>query len=146
MAGISCEHCCGAEQVFDLKEAKKQLKHYHKKGPRKTSRKLIQAIKFLSSNDKSLLEIGGGIGADDQDHLGRLDVAHHGALDEVHDIEQRVVDCGVGAQPDRGGDRHVGRCERGDDPFWWSSHRRAWCRAVSSRRRTSRLQTGQLHR
>ena len=35
---------------------------------------------------------------------------------EVHDVERRAVDVVVGAQPERGCDRNVGRSERRDDP------------------------------
>lgn len=60
---MTCKHCCGADRLFDLKGAKKELKKYKKKGPGKSSKRLIS---FIFANDtlgKSLLDIGGGIGA-----------------------------------------------------------------------------------
>lgn len=59
---MTCEHCCGADKVFDEKEAAKQLKRYRKKGPRKTSRLLIKGIKNTLKDELSILDIGGGIG------------------------------------------------------------------------------------
>ena len=52
--------------------------------------------------------------------LGREASAGHGvagddAVDVLHDVEGRAVDGVVGAEPDRGGDRHRCRCEGGDD-------------------------------
>ncbi|HAW51530.1 MAG TPA: hypothetical protein DCX54_04250 [Flavobacteriales bacterium] len=60
---MTCQHCCGADKVFDDKEALKQRKRYHKNGPRKTSRLLIEGIKAHLNDEKSVLDIGGGIGA-----------------------------------------------------------------------------------
>jgi len=59
---MTCEHCCGADTFFNEKEARKQLKRYRKKGPRKTSYNLIQGIKSIKNGSNSLLDIGGGIG------------------------------------------------------------------------------------
>ena len=63
MTDITCEHCCGADKLFDEKSARKQKKRYLKKGPRKTTRKLIGLITESMNGASSLLEIGGGIGA-----------------------------------------------------------------------------------
>lgn len=60
---MTCKHCCGADQLFDIKGAKKELKKYKKKGPGKSTRKLMEMM-FINQdlNGKSLLDIGGGIG------------------------------------------------------------------------------------
>ena len=60
---MTCEHCCGADKLFDLKGAKKELKKYVKSGPSRVTKKLIQALSTFDKNDKKLLDIGGGIGA-----------------------------------------------------------------------------------
>ncbi len=60
---MTCEHCCGADRLFDLKGAKKDLKKYKKKGPSKITKKLINALSDYEKKDKTLLDIGGGIGA-----------------------------------------------------------------------------------
>lgn len=59
---MSCNYCCGADGLFDLKGAKKELRKYQKKGPGKPTKKLIDLL-FKDVNEKSLIDIGGGIGA-----------------------------------------------------------------------------------
>jgi len=59
---MSCKHCCGANIQFDLKNAKKDLKHYIKRGPRKPTKILTEGLKNLNLNGLSLLDIGGGVG------------------------------------------------------------------------------------
>ena len=59
---MSC-NCCGAERLFNLKAAKKELKKYKKSGAGKPTQALINAIGSSELKDKSLLDIGGGIGA-----------------------------------------------------------------------------------
>ncbi len=56
-------HCCGANEIFDLKQARKQLKKYRRRGPRGSTGKLLNQIGQSSMNNKTLLDIGGGIGA-----------------------------------------------------------------------------------
>lgn len=59
---MTCAHCCGAESIFDKKEANKNLKTYRKKGPNKTTKILIDALCKEDIEGLSLLDIGGGIG------------------------------------------------------------------------------------
>ena len=66
---MPCEHCCGADQVFDLKTAKKERKRYFKKGPKGATKKLIEALANIPAKDKTLLDIGGGIGILQWNHL-----------------------------------------------------------------------------
>lgn len=60
---MACEYCCGADQLFDLKGAKKELKKYKKKGPGKPTKKLIELLFRNGVENQTLLDIGGGIGA-----------------------------------------------------------------------------------
>ena len=60
---MTCQHCCDANMIFDIKNAKKELKRYKKKGAIGVTRKLIAAMATLPKQDKTLLDIGGGIGA-----------------------------------------------------------------------------------
>lgn len=60
---MGCEHCCGADMLFDLKSAQKELRSYKKRGPRKTTKKLLALLSGYDQKGKSLLDIGGGIGA-----------------------------------------------------------------------------------
>ncbi len=61
---MTCErHCCGADQFFDLKNARKKIKHYKKKGAIKTTKKMVDLLFLQDVKGKSLLDVGGGIGA-----------------------------------------------------------------------------------
>ncbi len=57
------EHCCGADLFFDEKTARKQYRQYLKKGPGKVTTRMIRHLGPISLSEKSLLDIGGGIGA-----------------------------------------------------------------------------------
>lgn len=60
---MPCEHCCGANQFFDLKVARKKMKYYKRKGPGKATKKLLSLLSAQEMKNKSLLDIGGGVGA-----------------------------------------------------------------------------------
>ena len=60
---MGCCQCQGIENMFDEKSAQKELKRYLKKGPTKTTRLLLDAIRVLGVKGLSFLDIGGGIGA-----------------------------------------------------------------------------------
>ena len=75
---MTCEHCCDSEKIFNEKEAKKRLRKYLKKGPRKTSHALLKTLKTELNGYKSVLDIGAGIGAVHLDLLENgLDRATH---------------------------------------------------------------------
>ena len=58
----SCQ-CQGIEIQFDSREAARKLAGYQKNGPAKTTRILISALKEVGVEGRTLLDIGGGIGA-----------------------------------------------------------------------------------
>ncbi|UCG03809.1 MAG: class I SAM-dependent methyltransferase [Candidatus Heimdallarchaeota archaeon] len=60
---MSCPQCNGIETTFNHKSALKELKNYHKKGPNKSTRFLINYLVSKGIEDKTLLDIGGGVGA-----------------------------------------------------------------------------------
>ena len=60
---MSCPQCVGIEQFFDAKEAERELGDYRRKGPDKTTRMLIDALVSAGVTGKTLLDIGGGVGA-----------------------------------------------------------------------------------
>ncbi|MGK7390709.1 MAG: class I SAM-dependent methyltransferase [Candidatus Cyclobacteriaceae bacterium M2_1C_046] len=60
---MTCAHCCDTNKFFDDKTARKELKHYNKKGPTGTTRAILKALSEIPKKDKTLLDIGGGIGA-----------------------------------------------------------------------------------
>src|SRR5438270_335838 len=58
----SCQ-CQGIEVQFNRREAAKKLADYRKNGPADTTRILIAALKEAGVAGRTLLDIGGGIGA-----------------------------------------------------------------------------------
>jgi magnesium-protoporphyrin O-methyltransferase len=60
---MNCCQCQGIEQLFNEPHVTKELARYRAKGPEKTSRMLIEALKKKGVRGMTLLDIGGGIGA-----------------------------------------------------------------------------------
>src|SRR5690349_15013864 len=64
---MSCSQCAGIEQVFNDAEAKRQLRRLNRRGPARTTRLLIDAIRraldAMDLREATLLDIGAGIGA-----------------------------------------------------------------------------------
>lgn len=60
---MNCCQCQGIELTFDDKMARGELEDYREKGPSKGSKLLIETLKGEGVEGKSLLDIGGGIGA-----------------------------------------------------------------------------------
>ncbi|HJS30089.1 MAG TPA: methyltransferase domain-containing protein [Anaerolineales bacterium] len=60
---MTCPQCSAIEEVFDRENAEKELKAYRKKGPQKVEKILIDALKDAGVDGRSLIDIGGGIGA-----------------------------------------------------------------------------------
>lgn len=58
---MSCHQCEGIEGLFDEKMARRELRRYHRKGARKTTRILLHAVRD-DAEGKTLLDIGGGVG------------------------------------------------------------------------------------
>ena len=58
----SCQ-CQGIEDLFNDKTARRDLKHYHRKGALGLTRDLITFLDEQGVEGRSLLDIGGGIGA-----------------------------------------------------------------------------------
>jgi 2-polyprenyl-3-methyl-5-hydroxy-6-metoxy-1,4-benzoquinol methylase len=60
---MTCPHCQGVEKIFDQGTAERDLKAYRAHGPGTTTRLLIEALKAAGIADRTLLDIGGGVGA-----------------------------------------------------------------------------------
>lgn len=60
---MTCDQCRGIEGMFGRKQAERQVARYRRRGPDKTTRMLIEAIKAEGVDGLTLLDIGGGIGA-----------------------------------------------------------------------------------
>jgi len=58
-----CSQCQGIEGFFDKREAGRKLRLYRKSGPSKTTSILVDAVKEKGVEGKSLLDVGGGVGA-----------------------------------------------------------------------------------
>ena len=59
---MACCHCEGVEEEFNEAVARRQLRRYRRRGPKRTTRWLLEAIKQHGAEGKSFLDIGGGIG------------------------------------------------------------------------------------
>jgi magnesium-protoporphyrin O-methyltransferase len=64
----SCQ-CEGIEAVFNQAEAGRKLKEYHKKGPVASTRLLLSALRAAGVAGRTLLDVGGGVGAIQYDLL-----------------------------------------------------------------------------
>ena len=60
---MNCCQCEGIEEVFDRKQANKDLDQLHKEGLSDTTRMLVDAIKAEGVQGSTVLDIGGGVGA-----------------------------------------------------------------------------------
>ena len=68
---MTCCHCQGVAQMFDEKMARRQLRHYRRKGPAKGTRQLIHAVAEGGVEGRTFIDIGGGIGAIQHDLMER---------------------------------------------------------------------------
>jgi hypothetical protein len=66
---MTCPHCQGAEKVFDQRTADQDFRAYRTRGPNHTTRLLIEALKAAGITGSTLLDIGGGVGAIQQELL-----------------------------------------------------------------------------
>jgi hypothetical protein len=60
---MSCTQCQGIEDLFSEEYVAKELKQYRRRGPDKTTKILIEALKEEEVEGLTLLDIGGGLGA-----------------------------------------------------------------------------------
>ena len=64
-------HCQGVARMFDEKMARRQLRHYRRKGPGKGTRQLIDAVAEDGVEGRTFVDIGGGVGAIQHDLMDR---------------------------------------------------------------------------
>ena len=60
---MPCSSCLGIEKQFDQAWAAGDLRRYRKRGPMRTTQLLVDALKAEGVEGQTLLDIGGGIGA-----------------------------------------------------------------------------------
>lgn len=58
-----CSHCQDADILFNPRTARRELRRYRRKGPNKSTRLLLDAIRPRLTEGWTLLDVGGGIGA-----------------------------------------------------------------------------------
>lgn len=59
---MTCDQCRGIEGFFGRQQAERQIARYRRRGPDKTTRMLVEAIRAEGVDGLTLLDIGGGIG------------------------------------------------------------------------------------
>jgi hypothetical protein len=74
-----CPDCRGVEKIFDQGTAEQDLKAYRAYGPGTTTRLLIAALKAAGVADRTLLDIGGGVGlcSTSSSKIGRAAPSRH---------------------------------------------------------------------
>lgn len=60
---MSCEQCLGLERLFGERKARTDLRRYRRRGLRRSTRVLVDAIVAQGISNSTVLDIGGGIGA-----------------------------------------------------------------------------------
>jgi 2-polyprenyl-3-methyl-5-hydroxy-6-metoxy-1,4-benzoquinol methylase len=58
-----CTHCQDAESFFSRRTARRELRRYRRRGPPRFTRRLLDLIPDRDVRERSLLDVGGGIGA-----------------------------------------------------------------------------------
>ncbi len=75
---MSCAQCLGIEDLFNERRAAAQLRRYRRRGPGRTSRLLVESIAAQGVAGRTVLDIGGGLGAV---YLGLLSAGAREAVD-----------------------------------------------------------------
>lgn len=60
---MNCCQCQGIEELFSEEFVANELRRYHRRGPIKTTKILVEALKEAGVDGLTLLDIGGGLGA-----------------------------------------------------------------------------------
>jgi magnesium-protoporphyrin O-methyltransferase len=60
---MTCAHCVGSEKFFDEKRARSDVKRYRRRGPDRSSQLLIDLLLEAGVRERSVLDVGGGVGA-----------------------------------------------------------------------------------
>jgi spermidine synthase len=56
-------HCCAIDDTFDRKLADRDIQNYRRKGPSRSTRRLLSAMVAAEVSDATVLDVGGGVGA-----------------------------------------------------------------------------------
>lgn len=115
---MNCAQCQGIEDLFSEKYVAKELKRYRRRGPDKTTRMLIEALKKEGVEGLTLLDIGGGLGAIQHEMLraglqsatdieasrafltaAKAETARRGYAERVHYQHGNFIDLAADVQP-----------------------------------------------
>jgi hypothetical protein len=58
-----CTHCQDSESLFGRRTARRDLRRYRRRGPQPVSRRLLGLIDEADISGRTLLDVGGGVGA-----------------------------------------------------------------------------------
>lgn len=60
---MACTQCVGLESEFSDRIARRELATYRRRGPRTSTRRLLEAVRSLGVSGATVLDVGGGVGA-----------------------------------------------------------------------------------
>ena len=60
---MTCPHCVGSRRLFDRCKARRDLRRYRHKGPTAPTRILLDALIEAGVRGRTVMDIGGGVGA-----------------------------------------------------------------------------------
>ncbi len=89
---MSCCQCQGVEEEFNPRVARRQMRRYRKRGPKKTTSWLIEAIVSKGLPSPSLLDIGGGIGEIQHELVDKAGAEHVTNVDASSAYQDRARD------------------------------------------------------
>ncbi len=86
-----CTHCQAIDQQFGPAMARRDLQRYHKKGPDKTTKMLLRAIRERGLSSGTLLDVGAGVGVLHHELLGhQVETATHVEASSAYLTEARA--------------------------------------------------------
>ncbi len=86
-----CTHCQAIDQQFGPAMARRDLQRYHKKGPDKSTKMLLRAIRERGLSSGTLLDVGAGVGVLHHELLGhQVETATHVEASSAYLTEARA--------------------------------------------------------
>ena len=86
-----CAYCQATDKEFGPARARRDLRRYHKKGPDKTTRMLLSAIRERGLSSGTLLDVGAGVGVLHHELLGhQVETATHVEVSSAYLTEARA--------------------------------------------------------
>ncbi len=86
-----CTHCQAIDQQFGPAMARRDLQRYHQKGPDKTTKMLLRAIRERGLSSGTLLDVGAGVGVLHHELLGhQVETATHVEASSAYLTEARA--------------------------------------------------------